>query len=936
MNEEEKPHDSGVVEEQSVSLEKDNASTTQEVKKPTDKKIVKWILISVAAMSCLVGIIIAASWLFYDGGLAWNAQFGDYGLDYVSPTDVMLRFNAKDDVLNSVSVESSCDKSDKAAAAEQENGFVQWDLSDGLGKCTVKVKYRIKTIKKTFTIIPTDIISGEGDEDELASSTDVFKIDKNSDEDSDGDGLTNKQEKKYKTKPELSDTDDDGLDDGYEVNTTKTDPLKADTDGDGLDDLNEVLIGLDPLKEDSKGDGTKDGNRKLSYSFKNDSGVKIDIVGTGNIASVDAEIIDGAAISRKDGLIPKLYSFYTDGKMEEATVTIPYTSEQLAAAGISEDDLKLMNYDIDSEDYKVVEATVDKNNKVIIAKLKHFSYYVVGKDIGGDKYKSSNSEVMFVLDNSWSMYTNEQFKKITGQEYQCGLFDLDCKLNGSDAEGKRFEQTGELAEKMASKGMKIGLAEFRADYATANKIGSSADSIKSTLSGMNGNFITTRAGTGIENAILGGSNEFSNDAGNKVLVLLTDGQDTEGFSSSADSIAEKMTDAGIKVCVIGFGEGVYNEQLSMITQRTGCKYSSSSDAGGLDEVFEIVETQLNNELVDLDDDGKMDGIIIADSGFVVNRDGFSFENYGSNTNPGGHCNGMATFAQLYYRKKLPMQHKNKDVDYENYDLSNSYFKDYKSLYDYKLQTKELAHAMFFPDFEYFGLDAPKTYRVFKDGNLAYADPIRKEIDDMQLFDYKYEKSGLDSQQQIDKYGFNYDSVETAILNEDKMQKGSKINEVDRDLFNELRFLQVKQGSDDFVTSGMKMDGVSWLYLIGLGYKLVFHDDAPSEKKSKSYFLQLLTERLKAGEAPTLAVQYDFGGHSTNVIALIQDIKDHNHYYLEIYDNNHAGVRRRLEMECGVLNCLTKVGSDYKADKTLLRITKSEENDLNYILGNASN
>ncbi len=58
--------------------------------------------------------------------------------------------------------------------------------------------------------------------------------------DADGDGLGTRQEAAYGTDPLLADTDDDGLDDGEEVNDTKTSPLLADTDGDCLSDSEEL------------------------------------------------------------------------------------------------------------------------------------------------------------------------------------------------------------------------------------------------------------------------------------------------------------------------------------------------------------------------------------------------------------------------------------------------------------------------------------------------------------------------------------------------------------------------------------------------------------------------------------------------------------------------------------------------------------------------
>lgn len=79
--------------------------------------------------------------------------------------------------------------------------------------------------------------------------------------DSDGDGLTNREEKELGTDPRNPDTDGDGLSDGAEVNTYKTKPLVADTDGDGLKDGEEVHTEkTNPNKPDTDGDGLNDGD----------------------------------------------------------------------------------------------------------------------------------------------------------------------------------------------------------------------------------------------------------------------------------------------------------------------------------------------------------------------------------------------------------------------------------------------------------------------------------------------------------------------------------------------------------------------------------------------------------------------------------------------------------------------------------------------------
>ena len=81
--------------------------------------------------------------------------------------------------------------------------------------------------------------------------------DANSDED--GDQLSASQEYTLRTDPSQSDTDQDGLSDSDEVNTTNTSPTNADSDADGLSDGDEVNThSTNPLSVDSDEDGLND------------------------------------------------------------------------------------------------------------------------------------------------------------------------------------------------------------------------------------------------------------------------------------------------------------------------------------------------------------------------------------------------------------------------------------------------------------------------------------------------------------------------------------------------------------------------------------------------------------------------------------------------------------------------------------------------------
>lgn len=81
--------------------------------------------------------------------------------------------------------------------------------------------------------------------------------------DTDGDGLPDTIEERYRTDPKKADTDGDGFLDGDEVRNgydpTKAGSVRLDSDGDGLLDHEECQWKTDPFARDSDGDGFTDG-----------------------------------------------------------------------------------------------------------------------------------------------------------------------------------------------------------------------------------------------------------------------------------------------------------------------------------------------------------------------------------------------------------------------------------------------------------------------------------------------------------------------------------------------------------------------------------------------------------------------------------------------------------------------------------------------------
>ena len=866
-------------------------------------KILGW-LIGLAILG--VGAYFAYAEIVGFEKLNWDESYGDYKLDYVAPSKIKLSVDFSDEKkVDKLKIKTTCGK------ATKKDEKISWDLTKALGECKIEVSYKLKKISKTVTVInPTST-----KEEKLVVER---KINYDSDEDIDYDGLTNKEEKKNKTNPELADTDMDGLDDGYEINTTKTDPTKKDTDGDGLNDGDEIELGLDPLKADSKGDGIKDGKRELSYEYETD-GVKLSVTGTGNVASTVADVKTNTKISGKKGIIDKLYTLYTDGNMKEATFTVSYTDEELSQYGLNEDNLAIYYYNEKESKYEKVESVVDKENNTVTAKLKHFSPYVVAdSELINEK---TVSQVLFVLDNSWSMYTNEQYKEITGEEYSGGFFSS-SKLEGNDADGVRFSLTKELSDKLIEKGNKVGLSEFRKDYANILPIGSSKKDINAKLGKMNGNFVTKDAGTNTSNALVKGLEEFKDDGSEKYIIILTDGQDT-ATSYNTDTVIKKANEKNIKICAIGFGEGASNTRLANIANATGCRFYSSSDAMGLSELFDNVETELSDNLVDIDDDGEKDGLLVADSGFIVNRDGFSFSNYASNY-AGGHCYGMALFAELYYSKKLPLKMESKTAkkaESHAYNLTYSYFKNYANLYDYKLQTDGLKYYGY-EGFKGFGLEpaeTPSDYLTLNKDTLEINKKYRDEYDNAGIYTIDTKKTSLSKDEQKKKHGVYYKKYEDVKFDEDKLQTASNVNRDDLNLFNAIYALYIEQNIVKEYSSAT--DFTLWLRnVVGT---------SDSEFAGGNAFINILKTRMEQNEAPVISYYNGHGYHSINAISLVQDIENPNIYSIGVYDNNYPGEKRYLNMECNKEKCVTKANSYYDYSGEPVRVAASIDEHLSY-------
>ncbi|WP_394324820.1 MULTISPECIES: hypothetical protein [Halomicrobium] len=126
--------------------------------------------------------------------------------------------------------------------------------------------------------------------------------------DTDGDGLDDGSEVyTHETGPMSADTDHDGLNDSTEIEIHGTDPTSADSDADDLEDLDEIeLHGTDPAAADTDGDGLDDGAEVYQHRTGTttadtdgdglDDGTEIEVHGTDpTAADTDGDGLEDAA-----------------------------------------------------------------------------------------------------------------------------------------------------------------------------------------------------------------------------------------------------------------------------------------------------------------------------------------------------------------------------------------------------------------------------------------------------------------------------------------------------------------------------------------------------------------------------------------------------------------------------------------------------------------
>lgn len=499
----------------------------------------------------------------------------------------------------------------------------------------------------------TNPLKADSDEDGLTDDCEVMvtgtdPLNRDSDgngkidslEDLDEDGLTCKEELRLGTSLDCADTDEDGLEDGEEMQEYKTDPLNKDTDGDELNDGDEIKLGLDPLSKDTNQDGIQDNVEKINQNLEVDivenekpevTQIKVQMQANGNIentTTIESVYEEDVMSSEIEGLIGVPVEITSESDFEEATITFYYDETLLGET--EEDNLAIMWYDEENEKYEMYdqECVTDFENNCISYTTTHFSTYMVV-----DKKKWYET---------WSKTINYQRRgnsEALPVAYYDFVYTIDC--SGS-MKGEKISMAKtalkSFVDAMLSKdsGAVVSFAD-KASLETA--FTSDKEKLKDVIEKLSANG-GTDVNAGLEKSIEELKENGKNDK--KCMVLICDGD-----VSYQKTVVEKAKDNHIVIYTVLVGNDTSGKEvLDKIAKETNGESYYAEKASEIREVLYQIEENTLSEIdkTDTDKDGIYDTYEIAGmrlpNGKVIYADPMKKDTDGDGLTDGEEMGGL--------------------------------------------------------------------------------------------------------------------------------------------------------------------------------------------------------------------------------------------------------------------------------------------------------
>lgn len=695
-------------------------------------------------------------------------------------------------------------------------------------------------------------------------------------------------DERFKIDNDYLDYDGDGIPNKIEKEKGLATHLK-DTDGDKLLDNVELVMGLDPTKKD-------DYNKKRNYTVYQDDSKDykhyLVVNGIGNIANTFLDTTELTQSLPNNFVQSDTLTVVTSNEDKPDKMTLYFDKKY----SWNTNSYAIYSFNENTGDLK--ELKTNSNDDYLYADVSLFDnlYFVGRKDKAPTgEYKN---EIMILIDNSGSMFSTEYVEKAENVT----IPDNEINDYGHDIEFKRLSLMNGLVDRLGVKDYYYSVYAFTGSY--CDIISSSRDK-KAITNGINSLKTTCQNfnGTNLSGAIRKYSSNFDfNSYGKKYMIVLTDGIDSGLFTYEiADYTLEGYAKRGINIITIGLSNYTNSEYLMKIASKTNGKYLYANDANMLDTLVEIIEASIEGQKTESIDGDEV--TLVADSGYVVKRDSFSFENFGSVTSPGGNCFGFSLLSKQIYLNQLKESDKFVDGGFAGKDLIEYTLTDTNKERLVKGNVYKIKLNKTYNTLLYVDASSP-DYRYLGDDGIPY---LNKKIKDL-----------------TPESGFNPyirdlgdDKVELTIG--DKTASYSKYESLgDIDL------------SDINKVSDKNKDDYQLLQLINRSWAVQTHHIAEllaqvASKKAQGEFYdyelqaKIMMKKMQAGEPALLSITANVGNHSV-LANRIYKTNDLEKYIIGIYDSNAPDQESKMYLERQVSYILFSETSYYSLNYTNYGIT----------------
>lgn len=384
----------------------------------------------------------------------------------------------------------------------------------------------------------------------------------------------------------------------------------SDTDGDGLFDNVELSLGLDPTTADDYNEIRE--YTAIQDNYKDTKNYLI-VKGKGNIANTFLDSVDLNIGFSSSFVQSNTLKVTTTNSEKPEKMQIYFKKE----AGWNNKKHKIYMYDELTGNLE--ELKTDASDQYLTAEVTNFdNIYFVGKKESVPK--EYLNQIIILIDNSGSMFPK---KYVTSNK------NASDTAYGHDIEFKRLSLMTSLVDELGTEDYEYSVYGFTASYCPMIVRSNDSMEIKRSI-----NRLKTECqrfnGTDMSGSIKKYATTFRDDVyGAKYIIVLTDGVDTgNNVFKLSEYYLNDYRKKGIHIVTLGLSNQVNGDYLMDIAYLTKGKYLYASDSNMLDTLSEIIKKSINKteELIKIEE---KDYSLLADSGFQVDRDGFSFQNFHS-------------------------------------------------------------------------------------------------------------------------------------------------------------------------------------------------------------------------------------------------------------------------------------------------------------------